>query len=66
MPRPTIKDVARVAGVSYQTVSRVVNDIDTVKPVTRARVLEAIASTGWSPDEAAAALARRRTPAPAL
>jgi transcriptional regulator with XRE-family HTH domain len=61
----TIKDVARVAGVSHATVSRVLNGIDVVRPATRARVLTAIDSTGWTRDEAAAALARRRAPAPA-
>lgn len=57
---PTIRDVARVAGVSHQTVSRVVNGAPTVAPATRGRVLEAIVRTGWQRDEQAAALARMR------
>jgi len=56
----TIHDVARTAGVSSQTVSRVVNELDVVNPTTRSRVLDAIESTGWARDETAAALARRR------
>ncbi len=39
----TIEDVARRAGVSYQTVSRVVNNAGPVRASTRARVEEAIA-----------------------
>ena len=62
-PHPTIRDVARVAGVSYQTVSRVVKEVDGVKPTTRARVRDAIESTGWTPNEAASDLARKRRPA---
>lgn len=58
--RPTIKDVALVAGVSHATVSRVLNGSDAVRPVTRTRVLEAIVRTGWTPDEVAAALGRRK------
>jgi DNA-binding LacI/PurR family transcriptional regulator len=40
--RPTIRDVAALAGVSHQTVSRVINGDDTVRPQTRARVLQTI------------------------
>lgn len=57
---PTIRDVARVAEVSHQTVSRVINGAATVAPATRGRVLEAIARTGWQRDEQAAAMARMR------
>jgi len=63
-PPTTIKDVARVAGVSHTTVSRVLNDVDAVRPATRVRVLEAVDATGWTRDETAAALARRRAPSP--
>lgn len=40
--RVTIKDVAREAGVSYSTVSRVVNNFEYVNPETREKVLEAM------------------------
>ena len=42
--RANIFDVARLAGVSHQTVSRVLNDLPNVRPATRARVESAIAA----------------------
>lgn len=54
--RPTLHDVARLAGCSYQTVSRVVNDKGAVHPDTRKRVLAAIAQVGYRRNGAAAAL----------
>lgn len=56
-PSVSIRDVARAAGVSYQTVSRVINDSPSVKDSTRGAVLEAIASLGFRPNRAARALA---------
>jgi DNA-binding LacI/PurR family transcriptional regulator len=56
-----IFDVARLAGVSHQTVSRVINDIPKVRPATRARVEQAIAQLQYSPSPAARALVTRRT-----
>ena len=56
-PSVSIRDVARAAGVSYQTVSRVINESPRVKSSTRAVVLEAIASLGFRPNRAARALA---------
>lgn len=53
---PSIADVARLAGVSPQTVSRVANDSDLVKPATRDRVLAAMAEFGYAPNRAARAL----------
>ncbi|MCR2819786.1 LacI family transcriptional regulator [Microbacterium sp. zg.Y1090] len=54
-------DVAARAGVSGQTVSRVVNGSPRVDPVTRARVEEAMAQLGYRPHRAARALRTGRT-----
>src|SRR3954467_4947499 len=54
-------DVASAAGVSHQTVSRVLNDHPLVKDVTRERVLEAIAALGYRRNNAARALATNRS-----
>jgi DNA-binding LacI/PurR family transcriptional regulator len=56
-----IFDVARLAGVSHQTVSRVINDLPNVRPSTRARVEQAIAQLHYSPSPAARALVTKRT-----
>jgi DNA-binding LacI/PurR family transcriptional regulator len=53
---PNIRDVARVAGVSYQTVSRVLNDSPRLRPETRQRVLDVIEELGYRPNQAARAL----------
>ncbi|MFD0204346.1 MULTISPECIES: LacI family DNA-binding transcriptional regulator [Saccharothrix] len=53
---PSIRDVAAAAGVSYQTVSRVLNDSPRVRPDTRRQVLEAIDRLGYRPNRAARAL----------
>ena len=57
----TIKDVAARAGVSYQTVSRVVNVDPHVKNETRARVTEAMVELRYRPNVAARHLASRRS-----
>jgi len=57
----TIYDVARVAGVSMATVSRVVNGNPNVKPATRKRVLETIESLGYRPNAVARGLASKKT-----
>lgn len=59
--KPTIRDVAAAAGVSYQTVSRVINDSLRVAPDTRRRVLEVIEELGYQPSAVARGLASRRT-----
>jgi LacI family transcriptional regulator len=56
----TLYDVAREAGVSTATVSRVVHGHDRVKPSTRQRVLEVIEALGYVPDGAAQSLSRKR------
>ena len=53
---PTILDVARHAGVSPMTVSRVINDEQAVRPATRAKVRDAIAALNYAPSAAARAL----------
>lgn len=54
--RPTIIDVATEAGVSRQTVSRVVTNHPRVAPATRVRVEKAIATLGYRPNRMARAL----------
>jgi DNA-binding LacI/PurR family transcriptional regulator len=58
---PNIRDVARLAGVSYQTVSRVLNDSPSIKPSTRQRVLDVIEEIGYRPNQAARALVTSRS-----
>lgn len=59
--RPTIRDVARQAGVSHQTVSRVINGSEEVLPETRALVEAAIEQMGYRPSAIARSMARGRT-----
>jgi len=54
-------DVARLAGVSHQTVSRVINGSSSIRPATKARVEQAIAELGYRPNTAARALVTRRS-----
>ena len=54
---PTVADVARAAGVSPMTVSRVVNREANVLPATRDKVTAAIAALGYVPNRAARSLA---------
>lgn len=56
-----IRDVALDAGVSYQTVSRVINDRPHIKPATRARVLESMRRLDYRPSRVARALASNQT-----
>ena len=56
---PTIYDVARAAGVSIASVSRVLNGRRNPRPETRDRVLQAVAELGFVPDGAARALSVR-------
>lgn len=58
---PTIRDVAREAGVGVGTVSRVLGGRPRVAPETRARVEAAVQRLGYRPSSAARALSRRRT-----
>lgn len=57
----TIYDVAREAGVSLATVSRVINGSSVVKPKTRDKVLEAIQRLDFKPNQIARGLATSKT-----
>jgi DNA-binding LacI/PurR family transcriptional regulator len=59
--RPTIQDVAKLAGVSIATVSRVINKTAPVAPKTVDQVQSAIADLNYRPRSAARMLASRRT-----
>jgi len=59
--RPTIKQVARAAGVSIQTVSRVINDRPDVSSETRARIQKAISELGYQPSALARSLIQQRS-----
>jgi DNA-binding LacI/PurR family transcriptional regulator len=59
--RAVMADVGRLAGVSHQTVSRVVNGSPHVRTQTRQRVLEAMLALGYRPNPAARALATGRS-----
>jgi DNA-binding LacI/PurR family transcriptional regulator len=60
-PKPVMADVARLAGVSHQTVSRVINGSSSIRPATKARVEQAIEELGYRPNTAARALVTRRS-----
>ncbi len=57
----TVYDVARVAGVSAQTVSRLVKGFEGIRPETRERVEAAIAELGYRPNQAARLLRTRKS-----
>ena len=59
--RPTIRDVAELAGVSIKTVSRVFNHAPHVQPGTRDRVMVAAETLSYRPNLSARQLASRRT-----
>lgn len=61
MRDPAMTDVARLAGVSHQTVSRVLNGHPNVREQTRNRVRAAIAELGYRPNRAAKALVTGRS-----
>ena len=61
MLRPTIEDVARIAGVSIATVSRCLHMPDVVAVKTRERILSAVLQTGYTLNTAAQSLRQRRS-----
>ncbi|WP_214411172.1 LacI family DNA-binding transcriptional regulator [Sphaerisporangium fuscum] len=63
---PTLEDVARAAGVSRATVSRVINGVRNVDPAIQEAVRRAVEETGYVPNRAARSLVTRRTGAIAL
>jgi DNA-binding LacI/PurR family transcriptional regulator len=63
---PTLEDVARAAGVSRATVSRVINNVRNVDGRIQQAVREAIESTGYVPNQAARSLVTGRTNSVAL
>ncbi|GDY47692.1 LacI family DNA-binding transcriptional regulator [Streptomyces antimycoticus] len=65
-PRPTLESVARRAGVSRATVSRVVNGSTKVAEESREAVLDAIQELGYIPNQAARSLVTQRTDSFAL
>ncbi|BBH69047.1 LacI family transcriptional regulator [Actinoplanes sp. OR16] len=63
---PTLEDVARVAGVSRATVSRVINGIRNVDPQLHEQVWSAVDETGYVPNKLARSLVTRRSGTVAL
>ena len=61
MGQPTIKDVAKLAGVSISTVSRVMNKSKPVSPEAERKVVDAINKLGFKPNELARSLVMKKT-----
>lgn len=61
MPDVSIKEVARIAGVSIATVSRCANNPEIVSEKTRLKVQDAIRATGYSPNTLAQSFRRGKT-----
>lgn len=61
MGQPTIKDVAKLAGVSISTVSRVMNNSKPVSPEAKRKVLDAITKLDFKPNELARSLVMRKS-----
>jgi LacI family transcriptional regulator len=57
----TLEEIAKIAGVSRSTVSRVINDQPSVREPVRERVWQVIRETGYQPHAAARSLVTRRT-----
>jgi LacI family transcriptional regulator len=64
--RVTIRDVARAAGVSRQTVTRAINEMADISVETRARVMKTVEELGYRPNRFAIDLSRQRTHAVGL
>lgn len=59
--KPTIYDIAKIAGVSRQTVSRVLNNRPDVSPDTRKQILDIIHELNYQPSAVARSLSRQKT-----
>lgn len=59
--RNTLHDIAQYTGVSYQTVSRVINNHPNVSPETRARIQSAITELGYHPNKVAKSLVAKQS-----
>jgi LacI family transcriptional regulator len=57
----TIKDVAKIAGVSVGTVSNVLNELDSVSDGNKAKVIDTIKTLGYKPNKIAASLSKKKT-----
>ncbi len=57
----TIKDIAQVAGVSYSTVSKALNDSPLVKPETKSKIIGIAQELGYEPNYAAQQLVRKQS-----
>ena len=57
----TLEQIAKLAGVSLTTASRVINGFPSVRPTTRERVLQIIRQYGYQPNPMARSLAAHRT-----
>ena len=60
-PKLTIRDIARMAGVSHTTVSRVLNNDPRVRPDTTKKILQVVEESGYRPDPLAQRFARKRS-----
>lgn len=58
MEKLTIKDIAKMAGVSHTTVSRALNGAQNIRPETYAKIIEICRATGYTPNAAARQLKR--------
>ena len=57
----TIKDVAKIAGVSVGTVSNVLNELDSVTESNKSKVMNTIKTMGYKPNKIAASLSKKKT-----
>ena len=61
MKRTTLKEVAALAGVSYQTVSKVINRQLQVSRDTEERIWQAISASGYQPNQIARSMRTQRS-----